>query len=177
MKHLATILVLCLLGTLSAQARLGFTLDQLTDLLGPPQTIHIPSQEFAGGKYVKFGDNYTFHKDPYTVVCCMLNGYCAQVSYSKNGAWTEEQIQTILNLNSQGCIWTETSKPVPPVFANTPIGDPHDIRFHPRSWSRSDGGTATGAGVGITITTPKFIYVEQQAIDQANQDNTKTPAL
>lgn len=120
-----------------ARSHLGETERELFDHFGAPHA-HSEDSVLEEGKRKTVGQTYIFDRDEWRIKCEMVDGRCMRISYSKPGDWTPDNIKQVLDSNSQGAKWKETTKPA---------DHPH------RLWRRRDGSTAVWspkAGLHLT---------------------------
>lgn len=86
-----------------------------------------------------------------------------RISYSKPGDWSEDQIRLVLNTNTQGASWTETSKPSTAKFQ--------------RTWKRTDGSTATWMGTGMTLVWDAYNVKKAAVEERAKVEAKKKPKI
>ena len=148
----------------AAHARLGETEAELFKRFGMTKTIshHVT---FAQGKMITLGPTLFFKQDDWSIQCDMIDGRCMRILYHKPGDWTSDQIQLVMNSNTQGAKWTETSK--------------QSVISLQRTWRRSDGSTATwGKGTGIQITWSAYEKAKKAAEEKARVESAaKKPKI
>lgn len=152
------LLVVPMFGT-TAKSRLGDTLDQLTARYGPGSDC---------GNGVRL-----FHKQNWTITVTLLDGISAQESYQKPGGPTDEDIATLLSLNSAGQNWTV--KPVVHSLVGTflPMADPIG-----KSWQRDDGSFAyVPGGVAYCLTVQSKQLLDADAVKQEADKKAKESSL
>jgi hypothetical protein len=157
-------IALYLFAVAAAPARLGDTETELVKRFGSPTSVS-KHYIYAQGQMLALGPNYIFRQDDWSISCNVIDGRCMQISYSKPGDWTEEQIQLVLSSNSQGAKWTETSKPGSAKYS--------------RTWKRNDGSTATWQkGSGMSLTWSAYDKAKKAAEERARvQSAIKKPKI
>jgi hypothetical protein len=138
-----TLLLLCLSFTTGclAYARLGETLTGLEALYGKP-IGKAPATLTVRGKTVCFGDTFQYVKNDTKISATVAEGHCTQISYARDGDWTENQFDRLLDENSQAFDWEALSNKRQHAYI--------------RKWKRSDGAEAvwTLALSSLTLTAP-----------------------
>jgi hypothetical protein len=88
-----------------------------------------------------------------------------RIRYSKPGDWTEDQIKLVLNSNGQGTKWSETTKPSMATFQ--------------RTWTRTDGSTATWAkNLSFSLTWSAYDKALKAAEERARVESaSKKPKI
>lgn len=155
------VIILFLLLCTSAFARLGETTMQLIERFGPPKYTQ-DENIYSQGKAFKIGERMSFRQDDWSIVCVVIEGRCAKVEYSKPGAWTEQQIETVLTSNSQGARWTKTSKTGTEKFL--------------RRWKREDGALAEWNS-GFVVVHPAYDLAKTRAQNRAKSDASSIPKI
>jgi hypothetical protein len=94
--RLALMPVFVLAAMISAQARLGETLDQLVARYGTPGN--------AGGPHgtVVSIETKMFHKGNWIITVQLINGISVGEKYQKPGGPNADDIATLLSINSEG---------------------------------------------------------------------------
>lgn len=152
--------MLCLTTTLFA--RLGENEAQLIQRFGEPR-LRTSHSVFAQGKSWVLGPQLHFRQDDWSITAVLVDARCGHIHYTKVGEWTDEQFLAVLNANSQGGRWTETSKP-------------GGIPKLQRSWRRDDGATTRWQlGVGLTLITPA--YNRAKAVAEAKAAASRSPKI
>jgi len=153
--------LITLVTTNGLSARLGENREELTERLG--KTVATSKHVVAAqGKAITLGPTYIFKKDTWLIQCNMINERCAQINYSKPGDWTQEQIQTLLDNNTQGYRWVESKKSTKMI----------------RKWTRSDKATAEWKFNGtMEMTSPIYEVVKAKAAADAKSQATAKPNL
>jgi hypothetical protein len=120
----------------SGVARLGDTEAELVRRYGSPVTR---GRHLIGRKVL--GPTLYFVHDDWGISCSLIDGRCARIRYISKVEWSEARIQSALENNRSGGVWSETTKSNPKVS---------------RSWRRSDGATAdwNRSLTGLTISSP-----------------------
>jgi hypothetical protein len=95
---------------------------------------------FEGRTYV-VGTALHFNMEQWSIQALMIDGRCAQISYSKPGTWSEDQIATVFNSNGSMSNWKATPPDGPLLF---------------RHWKRNDGATARWGMSGPELTHPAY---------------------
>ncbi len=163
MRYIASIVAIALLLPLSAWARLGETESGLTARFGQP-TGRSRTVTSVQGKTIELGPSLLFRQDDWSIICDLIDGRCARISYSKRGEWTDDQIQAVLTANAQGAKWTDVSNA--------------HLRNLSRDWKREDGATAHWQqGLSLSITTPAFERAKRIAEAKAKADASRVPRL
>lgn len=157
-----TVVLLILLLPVVSFARLGETERQLADRFGEPTSRQI-QKIIAQGKIIDLCPMLRFKQDDWSITCYLIDGRSSQENYSKQGEWTDEQIELVLTTNAQGAIWT-------PMKSGSP-----KLR---REWKRADGATAIWQmGAGFTLIHPAYIRAKEQAEAKAKADASRLPRL
>lgn len=149
-------------GTL-ANARLGESEAELIQRFGEPaaRSKHIVMTQ---GKILEMGPTLRFYQGDWVISCDLVEGRCMRISYSKKGDWTEPQIQLVLNSNSQGATWTETTKPM--------------IVKLQREWKRADASTAIWQmSGGMTLVWDAYIKAKTALEERARVEAAKKPKI
>lgn len=158
---LTTICILCF--SAHAVARLGETESELIARFGTP-TGRSSHSIFAQGKRIDMGPVIVFRQDEWSISCDLVDGKCMRISYSKPGDWSEDQIRLVLNTNTQGASWTETSKP--------------SIARLQRTWKRIDGSTATWQlGSGMSLVWDAYNVKKAAVEERAKVEARKKPKI
>lgn len=129
MNRLILLAALSALSIATAHARLGETVAQLQERFGEP--IAIRKEQFfsaSGHKFIEIGTCYTFRDGDWQIEAVIIDGRSSKESYQKKGEWTDAQVATVLNANSQGAAWKETGQAA--------------LKKMMREWTRADGGSA-----------------------------------
>jgi hypothetical protein len=149
------LLLLCaaLAGVCSpAFARIGETQNQLVDRFGQPLSAQ-PHRIVSNGLAFEVGTSLTFLMGDWTITCDVIDGQCARISYSKIGAWNEQNFQTILGANAAGGKWTEMLSP--------------NVKQVTRKWRRDDGIVAHWVLGTLTLTSPLYDRSKAMAEEKA----------
>lgn len=158
--------VLFLLGYLAlapfALARLGETEQELTARFGPP-SVRAAEKIVAQGKLHEIGTRLVFRDGDWHIESVVIDGRSSRESYTKVGDWTDDQLATVLNSNSQGGKWTETSKST--------------MKKVHREWRRNDGATAVWQIRSITLTHPAYGRAKTVAEAKAKANAARTPKI
>jgi hypothetical protein len=163
LKTLIFLTLTALLLPISAHARLGDTERELVARFGQPVSR---SKELimAQGKTIELGPKLMFRQGDWYIYCDLIDDRCARISYSKSGAWTDNQILTVLTANAQGAKWTEVSNP--------------NLRNLVRDWKREDGATAHWqAAMSISLSTPAYDRAKRVAEAKAKAAASEIPHL
>jgi hypothetical protein len=164
MKARPLLIVLMILSAgVMAEARLGETETELIERFGEPdgRSKHIV---MAQGKILELGPSLHFRQDDWSISCDMVDGRCMRISYHKPGDWTEDQVQLVLNSNSQGAKWTETTKPM--------------IAKLQRDWKRADASKAVWLlGQGMTLTWDAYNKSKATLEERARVESAKKPKI
>jgi hypothetical protein len=143
-------------------ARLGETESNLQQRFGEP-TSRQTQRIIAQGKFIDLCPMLRFKQDDWSITCYLIDGRSSKENYSKQGEWTDEQIEFVITTNAQGAIWT-------PMKSSSP-----KLR---REWKRADGATAIWQlGAGLTLTHPAYVRAEEQAKAKAKADASRLPKL
>src|SRR5438874_1394864 len=97
-------IVLFLSAATLAQARLGETEKQLVERFGAPGSRSRHSI-IAQGRIWELGPTLNFKQNDWQISCDLVDERVVRIQYQKVGEWTEDQIQAVLNSNSQGDKW------------------------------------------------------------------------
>jgi hypothetical protein len=144
------ILFLALVG--SAQARLGEALDQTTSRFGKIGPLsNVPAGPLEG---LKMAD---FEKQGVDIQILFSDVSVQETYRPSNGAFSREQIQVLLDANSEGQSWTETQ-----------TADASGSRW----WTRKDGATAS-LNQGILWFKSKFLLDREKAWQKAQLPDVK----
>lgn len=158
---LTTICVFCF--SAHAVARLGETEAELIKRFGTPSGRSSHSI-FAQGKVIDMGPVISFRQDEWSISCDLVDGKCMRISYSKPGEWSEDQISLVLNTNTQGASWTETTQPM-------------TSKWH-RTWKRIDGSTATWQlGSGMSLVWDAYNVKKAAIEERAKVEAKKKPKI
>jgi hypothetical protein len=162
MRHVAS-MVLLLAALAPCAARIGETEAELAKRLGSPHT-RTTHKVAAQGKLFELGPSLSFKQGDWRIQCDLVDDRCVRISYTKIGQWSDEQLQTVLNANSQGATWTEVGRP--------------SARKSSREWRRSDGAVATWVStVGIKIRVPAYDRAKTVAEAKAAASARQTPKI
>lgn len=145
-----------------ASARLGETEREMFARFGPPTSSSKHSM-VSQGRVHEVGPSFSFQQDGWRIRADVVDGRCVRISYAKTGDWTEEQVQLVLNANSQGAAWTETGRP--------------GARKVQRTWQRSDGAQAHWSGVGMQLVTPAYDRAKQVIEAKAKAASGQKPRI
>jgi len=160
MRHL---IVLLLTVPSLACARLGETEEQLVARFGAAAT-KAKEITLTQGKIIEFGTKLTFRQGDWSIECAITDGRSSREVYHKQGEWTEDQFATVLNSNSQGGKWTDTSKAM--------------VKKVAREWRRDDGATAVWQmGTGMVVTQPAYLRAKEKAEAKAKADARRVPKI
>lgn len=163
MKFLSVILLLSLVAHCPAIARLGETEQQLIERFGPSK-LRSQHQIIAQGKIIELGPSFHFSEGDWRIACDLIDGKCVRIKYSKPGDWTEDQVQFVLNNNSQGAKWSETTKPATARML--------------RDWKRSDGSHARWSSLqGFTLTWDAYEKAKARAEERARIESSRKPKI
>jgi len=144
-------------------ARLGESENELIVRFGKPVS-KVKETTSAQGKFPEIGMILTFRQGDWSIQCSLTDGRCSKISYSKSGDWSNDQILTVLNSNSQGARWSEISNDA--------------IKNLQRTWKRADGGIATWQlASGMTLTNPAYDRAKSRAEAKAKGDAAKIPKI
>lgn len=164
MNHLLFPIGIASLIAPTAHARLGETLAQLQERFGEPTSIH--KEQFfsaSGSKFVEIGSRHTFRDGDWQIDAVIIEGRSSKESYQKRGQWTDAQVETVLNANSQGAAWTET-KPGPSKIS--------------REWRRADGGTAHWQqSLSLTVVHPAYERQKVKKEAEAKANASRPPRI
>ena len=140
----------------SAQARLGETLDQLTDRYGPGANAGTPTATYPVSVRL-------FHKGGWSITVKLIDGISVGEKFQKQGTPSDEEISTLLSSNAQGQTWTEksTSRMLVQIFLPVPSVS--------KSWQRDDGALAL-------LTGPLPVCLELQSKQLIETDQAKEAA-
>lgn len=153
----------CLLFVTAGQARLGETEKQLIERFGPPR-LQAQHSIIAQGKIIPLGPQLHFAEGDWRIVCDIVDGKCLRIAYSKQGDWTEDQFQLVLNNNSQGSKWVEITKP--------------SIAKLQREWKRGDGSTGKWTKVtGFALTWDAYKKAKAKAEERARVEASRKPKI
>ncbi len=143
----------------NARARLGDTQEELTARYG---------QRTNGGK-----DVLIFHKENWSITVWMMNGVSSAERYQKSGGPTDDDIATLLSVNSQGHTWTV--KPVEHSMIGTFIPTLDAIG---KSWKRDDGALAfTPGGLAYCLTVKSKPFLDYEEAQDAADKKAKESSL
>jgi len=110
---------------LPAEARLGETEEQCVARYGSPE----PSKPGVDN-----GNTLVFKKNGIEIDARFENGKCVDLSFSKEDGtdFTDDEISTLLSLNSQGLVWKVNPNPIQFSGSKTVA-----------EWTRADGANAS----------------------------------
>ena len=143
-------------------ARLGETEQQLVARFGAPTSRVIETMS-AQGKVYEFGVKLRFRQDDWSIECAIVDGRSSREIYQKVGEWTDEQMTTVLNSNSQGARWTDLSRAA--------------TRKIFREWRRNDGGVATWSVGTMTVTHPSYERAKKVVEAKAKASSSRPPNI
>lgn len=162
-RRILGLVLLVLLAASPASARLGETEAQLKARFGEP-TMRGQHRISAQGKLRELGYLLYFRQEDWSITCTVVDGRCMKISYSKRGDWTEEQIRTVLNSNTQSAAWKEVTRPSVATFR--------------RDWRRSDGSSAVWSkGTGFDLTWSAYDVAKAKLEEQARVEAAKKPRI
>ena len=149
--RLAAILVLGLCWGVPAQARLGETLEQLTERFGaptldyPPETLRPPITRQC-----------EFRKDAIRIRACFRGEVCEKITYSSSGkAFTDKEAEGFLKAN--GATWIEEKNPTWAIVKG---------RKAQRMWRRNDSQAwAEQTGGSLAIMTFDWLRAEKDVAE------------
>ena len=160
--RILTLLIFCSIFS-SAHARLGDTEAELGKRFGKPSLRSMHSI-IAQGKSREMGPVFFFKQDDWSISCYLVDGRCMRIGYAKPGDWSEDQIRLVLDTNSQGAAWSESSKPM--------------IASLQRTWRRSDGSTAEwNKGQGMVLVWSAYNVAKAKLEEQAKIEGMKKPKI
>jgi hypothetical protein len=122
------------------QARLTETEDELVQRFGKVKTRTEERKSFEGRTFT-IGPELRFVSDQWKISAVMIDGRCAQITYTKVGHWTEEQLVGMLERNGGFATYTEDKTKSSKVV---------------RRWKQRDGTTAEFILNKFTLTHPAF---------------------
>lgn len=122
----------------SAHARLTEKEPELIKRFGPVVSRSEDKRSFEGRTYT-VGTSLSFRSDQWSIQVLMIDDRCAQITYSKIGSWTEEQIIGLLDRNGGSATYKEQ-----------PTGGGKINR----KWKQSDGITAQFLINKLELTHP-----------------------
>lgn len=158
-----TLLALAAICTSSAWARLGETEGELVARFGK-ESLRSNHSIVTQGKSHTLGPVLFFKQDDWSINCYLIDNKCMRISYAKPGDWSEDQIRLVLNSNSQGAQWGETSKP--------------SIAKLQRTWKRIDGSTASWQkGGGMTLVWDAYNKAKAAVEERAKVAAKKKPKI
>jgi hypothetical protein len=170
MKAAVLLLLVFLVLTTPAFARLGETLDQLQARFGPPGPYPQNATVYSQGHAYVIGKIWNFKSADWSIGCTIINGICVQITYTKVGDMTDDQIATLLSNEAQGSKWSvvnDFGSVLDSVILPT---------FKPAKWKRDDGAYARKMGSQITFTTPDYDKAIAAAQQQGQAETQKMPA-
>lgn len=164
MKRLFVLVCFAGLSAAPAHARLGETLAQLQERFGKPTAIR--KEKFfssSGHKFVEIGNCYNFRDGDWAIDVVIIEGRSSKESYQKKGEWTDAQVQTVLNANSQGAGWTEKKTGISKVL---------------REWGRADGATARWQqSLSLTVVHPAYERQMVKKEAEAKAEASRPPRI
>jgi hypothetical protein len=123
----------------TASAHVGETEKDLVARYGAVVSRQ-PARKSAHGQMTIYGERLVFKSEDWDVSAVIIRGRCEEISYTKEGKWTEVQFQFLLELNGGRKQWTEQKTRNP---------DNH------REWIRKDKATGSWSVFGgFVIRTP-----------------------
>lgn len=126
-------------ATTSAWAHVGETERELVTRYGAVVSRQ-PARKSAQGKMSIYGERLTFKSDDWNVTAVIIGGHCEEITYLKEGTWSEVQFQFLLELNGGRKQWKEQATRNP---------DNH------REWLRRDKATGSWSIFGgFVVRTP-----------------------
>src|SRR3954471_18716560 len=135
----AAVCSLALFAVASALARVGETEPELVARYGQVLSRQ-PARKSAAGKMTIYGERLVFKSTDWDVSAVIIGGKCQEISYTKDGKWTEVQFQFLLQLNGGRKQWTEQ-----------PTRNPDNHR----EWNRKDKATGSWSAFGgFVVRTP-----------------------
>jgi hypothetical protein len=135
----AIALVVVLAGANPASARVGENEQELVARYGPVLSRQ-PARKSAQGKMSIYGERLVFKSPDWDVSAVIIGGRCEEISYTKEGKWTEVQFRFLLELNGGRKQWTEQ-----------PTRNPDNHR----EWIRRDKATGSWSVFGgFIVRTP-----------------------
>lgn len=136
--HKLLVLALAFVAT-TAFAQVGETEKELTARYGAVVSRQ-PARKSAQGKMSIYGERLIFKTDDWNVTAVIIGGRCEELTYLKDGTWSEVQFQFLLELNGGRKQWTEQKTRNP---------DNH------REWLRRDKTTGSWSVFGgFVVRTP-----------------------
>jgi hypothetical protein len=156
---LLLLIIFSTFGTM-AQARLGDTEAEITARYGKGSN---PGQSF-----------HMYYTQGWVITVWLMDGISACEKFQKNSGTTDQDIATLLSLNSQGHTWKVKPVEHTPLGTFLPIVDPIS-----KSWERDDGAFASvpNPAFWLTIKTKKFLDAEQaqaEADKKAKESSLKS---
>lgn len=151
-----------LLGFASmAHARIGETEAQLVDRFGAVRA-RLPERTVEQGRVYALGERVVLKQGEWRVTAVLIDGYCAKITYTKTGAWTEQHYQDLLTVNAGRWAWTEVTGGAPK---------------WQRTWRRADGLVAKWmyAG-GFAIEAQPFVDARDQLREIVRRQPATTAA-
>lgn len=148
--HVCLLMAAC--AGIEASARLGESESEAVKRFGAP-TGRTNHSIIAQGRIITLGPVLNFRQDDWSISCDFIDGRCVRISYDKRGDWTEDQIRLVLNSNTQGAQWTETTKP--------------SMKTFQRKWRRIDGSTATWTQGGMSLVWDAYNKAKAKAEETA----------
>lgn len=153
MKHPLFLIVAVFVSALSAQARLGFTLEECIAKYGP--SIH-DDQDYGM-------NNYIFQKDGYIIMCGLFRDTVQVITYKhEDGSdFSENEIDALLDKNSLGGTWG-------PHQYNYEAGTKTEFWFSSKhgSWCARGQYLINGSHKGLlTIETPLAHEILTQSVN------------
>jgi hypothetical protein len=124
-----------------AEARLGDTQDQLVARYGPGANAGAATAAYPVSVM-------TFHKQNWYIIVKLINGISVGESFQKQGGPTDEDVTTLLALNSEGHEWksaTPNQTALQSLF--------HSFATERKAWQRDDGAYAFLPGPLLTALT------------------------
>jgi hypothetical protein len=126
-------------ATPSASARVGENENELVARYGPVVSRQ-PARKSTAGKMSIYGERLVFKSADWDVSAVIIGGKAEEISYTKEGKWTEVQFSFLLQLNGGLKQWDES-----------PTRNPDNHR----EWIRRDKATAHWSVFGgCVIRTP-----------------------
>lgn len=112
MKCLILVLISAAAFAASAQARLGWTLDQCIQQYGPLVSEDHPTDVLAGKIQLdEFATDYVFSAGGFKITVNLFNGKVFGIRYTKGtfGEFTEAELKALFEKNAMGSVWHDPS--------------------------------------------------------------------
>ncbi len=106
MKFLGLLLVALASLATAASARVGENETELVARYGSVVSRQ-PARKSAAGKMSIYGERLVFKSPDWDVSAVIIGGKCEEISYTKEGKWTEVQFSFLLQLNGGLKNWNE----------------------------------------------------------------------